>query len=75
MSDEQKKDMRPWWRKKTNWGLLTLGAAGTLAAVPGAPVLFTIGAVGVTTTVLATALQTVGTILAGYGIADRVTKK
>lgn len=75
MADEEKKDNRPWWKKKTNRGLLALGIGGVFAAIPGAPVLFTIGTVGITTGVIATIFNTAGAIIAGYGIGDRVGKK
>ena len=74
MNDEAKKDTRPWYKKKTNWGLVLLGIGGTLAAIPAAPVIATIGSVSITTTVVSTGLTYIGTIMGGYGIADRVSK-
>lgn len=70
----EKKDKRPWWKKKTNWGLGILAAAGTLAVIPNAPILFTIGSAQITTTVVATALTYLGNALGVYGVADRVSK-
>lgn len=66
MADDEKKDKRPWFLKKTNWGLIIYaigeGAAlcGTVypPAVPASPI-----------------LKAIGGILAGFGIADRVSKK
>ena len=65
MSDTTE-DKRPWWKKKTNWGLIIYGIGegaalcGTVlpVVVPAAPI-----------------LKAIGGILAGFGIADRVTKK
>jgi len=65
MADEPK-DNRPWWKKKTNWGLIIYGIGegaalcGTVypPAVPASPI-----------------LKAIGGILAGFGIADRVAKK
>jgi len=73
--EEKEQDTRSWWRKKTNWGFAALAVAGTLAAIPGAPVIVTVGAVSVTTAVVSTALQYIGTALMGYGLADRVKKR
>jgi len=73
MNDEAKKDTRPWYKKKTNWGLVLLGIGGTLAAIPAAPVI-AVGSVVINTTVVSTALTYIGTIMGGYGIADRVSK-
>jgi len=56
------KDNRQWWRKKTNWGLILIGLSKTMTY-------FEI------TAPFTPVLETVGMILTGYGIADRVTKK
>ena len=73
--DEEKKDKRPAWLKKTNYGIGLLIASGILAAFPPATILVTLGSVGVTTHVLATSLMYLGNALGVYGIADRVAKK
>lgn len=71
----EKKDKRPWWKKKTNIGLIFAGLGGTLAAIPGAPVILTAGAIHITVPVIANACTYIGAMLGVYGIADRVTKK
>jgi len=55
-------EKRPWWKKKTNWGLILYVTGQVLSAIP-------------ITAPFAAPLLTVGTVLAGYGIANRVSKK
>jgi len=62
MADEEKKVNRPWWKKKTNWGLI-------LYAVGEGMIYFPV------TMPFAPIVKVAGTLLAGYGVADRVTKK
>jgi hypothetical protein len=72
MPEETKTDNRPWWRKRTNYGiaLSLLGAVITLT--PGAPVVFAIAAVvPVTTTMLGVLLTGIGSALGSYGAAKR----
>lgn len=61
MADAEKKE-RAWYWKKTNWGLFLLAAGKTMTYFP-------------VTMPFAPIIETVGTLLAGYGIADRVSKK
>jgi hypothetical protein len=58
---------KPIWKHRRFYGgiLGTLGAA--LIAVPGAPVIATIGAVSITTTVLGILLTGIGTHVFSYG--------
>ena len=58
MTDEIKK--RPWWKKKTNMGLILLGISKTMTFFE-------------VTAPFSPALEAIGMILAGYGIADRVS--
>ena len=74
MENNKSKDTRPWLRKKTNWGKILLGVAATLAVIPGTPVLFTLGTVSVTTTVLAVVFSNIGTALTGFGAGHRKGK-
>jgi len=60
-------DKRPWWKKRRTWGYILGGISATLVAVPAAPVLFTIGSVSVTTTVLAIPISQLATLVFGYG--------
>ena len=62
MSKMPKNDERPWWKKKTNWGLFLIAAGKTMAFFPA-------------TMPFAPIVDGVGMILAGYGVADRITKK
>ena len=56
------KNERAWWKKKTNWGLFLIGAGKTMTYFP-------------VTMPFAPIAETLGMILAGYGIADRAGKK
>ena len=70
MADE-KKDARPWWKKKTNIGLALIGIGGGMKAVSyfqTEPARLALGVLSETFVIL-------GNAIAGYGIADRVTKK
>ena len=58
----EKKDTRPFWKKKTNWGLLLYAIGETMVFFP-------------VTAPFSPIAKVVGTILAGYGIADRAGKK
>ena len=59
-------DTRPWWRKKTNWGLGLYVIGEGISKLPVSnPWLTFTGWV----------LITGGTFLAGYGISDRISKK
>ena len=65
MTDEittEKKDIRHAWKKKTNWGLALYALGQILSIIP-------------VTAPYAPPVITIGSILAGYGIADRVAKK
>ena len=53
---------RKWYQKKTNWGLLIYAAGEGMSFVP-------------ITLPFSPIVKTIGSILAGYGIADRVNKK
>lgn len=59
MSEEKK---RQWWQKKTNWGLILYITGQVMAVIP-------------VTAPFSVPVLTVGTVLAGYGIASRVSSK
>lgn len=59
MTEEKK---RPWWKKKTNIGLILLGISKTFLFFP-------------VTAPFSPILETVGMILTGYGIANRIERK
>jgi len=52
---------RPWWKKKTNWGLGLYVLGKLLYAIPA-------------TRPFAPAVEALGAALTGYGIADRAGK-
>ena len=54
-------DTRPWWKKKTNWGIALFILGKLMYAIP-------------VTAPYAPFVDAVGTALAGYGIADRAGK-
>lgn len=63
---------RPFWKKKTNWGIAAsiLGACITLT--PGAPVVFIIAStLPVTTSMIGVLLTGLGSALGSYGAAKR----
>ena len=57
-----KNEERPWWKKKTNRGLILIAIGKTMTYFP-------------VTLPFAVLVETAGMILAGYGISDRVSKK
>lgn len=69
-----KKDDRRFWQKKSNYALMALGLSAILSAVPGAPVLFAIGVVPVTTEVIAKLLLYGGAIFGDYSGLDRIKR-
>ncbi len=58
----ESKDNRPWYRKKTNLGLIVMSLGAVMQVIP-------------VTALAAPMVYSVGTILAGYGVADRISKK
>lgn len=77
MSEEKTQKKRPWYMVRRVIGL-TLGGMGALAImVPGAPVVFTVGAIGVTTTMIGTGVSLIATHVFAYGqgAADERVKK
>lgn len=73
MADE-KIDKRHWWQKKTNWGITCSIIGGVLSLTPGAPVVFAIASIPVTTAMLSALLVGIGSAFGSYGVADRVKK-
>jgi len=59
MPDKAKE--RPWWKKKTNIGLILYAVGETMALIP-------------VTMPFSPIVKAVGGILAGYGISDRINK-
>jgi len=55
-------DKRKWWKKKTNWGLIIYATGQILSVIP-------------VTAPYSAPVITIGAILSGYGIANRVSKK
>lgn len=62
---------RPWWRRRRFIGGCIAGVGLIVAAVPGAPVIVTLGAVQITTTVVSVACTQIGGIIAGYGLGHK----
>lgn len=62
---EQTVDARPWWRKKTNWGIGLYLVGETLQKIP---------IKNSWVDVAGFAMSSLGAALAGYGIGDRVAK-
>jgi hypothetical protein len=70
MSDA--KDSRPWWRKRSNQGIVLTTIGGVLALTPGAPVIFTaFGVWPVTSAMIAAAISAFGAAWGTSGAARR----
>ena len=70
MSDKK----RPWWKKKTNYGIVAVGISTVLLAFPATTVLATAGPLIITTTVVAKIIGGLGAMITGYGIANRIER-
>ena len=62
MPDEKKTDTRPFWKKKTHWGLLLIAIGKTMTYFP-------------VTAPFSPIIEAAGMIFAGYGLGDRISKK
>jgi len=71
MSTDKKADNRPWWRKKTNYGICCSILGGVIVLTPGAPVVFAVWTLPVTTTMIGMLLTSVGAAWGSYGAAKR----
>ncbi len=64
-------DKRHWWQKKTNYGIACSIIGAAIVLTPGAPVVFAIGAIQITTSMLGVLLTGLGSALGSYGAAKR----
>ncbi len=65
--EKKQQKCRPWYKIRRIIGT-ALGIAGaTIVLAPGAPVIFAIGSIGVTTTMFGTAIGLIGTHVFSYG--------
>lgn len=67
-------DNRPFWRKKTTWGIVCSITGAVLALTPGAPIVFAIATIPVTTAMLSALLVGLGSALGSFGAATRADK-
>ena len=67
-------DTRPFWKKKTTYGIACSIIGGVLVLTPGAPIIFTIATLPVTTSMLSALLVGLGSALGSFGAASRADK-
>ena len=65
---------RPWWKKKTTWGIACSVVGGVLALTPGAPIVFAVASIPVTTAMLSALFVGIGSAWGSYSAADRANK-
>lgn len=75
MPDKRAEEKRPWWKVRRVWGGIIGTAAAALATIPGAPVIATLGAIGITTQTAAVVLGGIGTYVFGYGQGRKVERE
>ena len=67
-------EKRPWYKVRRVWGGVLGGAAIVETTIPGAPVLFAVGAVSITTVTVSTLLGLVATGVFGYGQGAKIER-